>query len=286
MKRKYIQITICFLFTSLAHSQFKIRQSFDSGETKAEPAEFSYTKPNDGKESYLVDLALGYDFNNSDTKSYTLFAEYHRNTLIDKEQNSFQTGFSYELFTNATFSLDATRKNSHRSIFNVTAKYNYNDIDTLHSAQLVADFTKFYNTHSWLGKIIPHNNITLCKEFAFQYSPSISLENEYVINAPIETNKGFIMRGVGNLFVGLYPLANTLNSKLELFFNIHERYDLINSISKEERNTKLIETGANFTILSNRKKSAILGASYNKGSNPLKGLKEQEYVIVALKVRL
>ena len=62
----------------------KIRESFQSEDTKPEPATFTYTKPQYGKESFLIDAALG--FSMVDTMhpnlNWNLFGEYHRNTLF------------------------------------------------------------------------------------------------------------------------------------------------------------------------------------------------------------
>ena len=75
-----------------------LRKSFQSKNDKAEPAVFTYTNPRDKAESWLLNAAIGFNVLSQTQKVITLspYFEYHRNTLIDKEQNNIQSGLALE----------------------------------------------------------------------------------------------------------------------------------------------------------------------------------------------
>lgn len=304
MNSKIILVTFMVLGYSLSYAQdkdtvkvkdkvkpkfqIKIRQSFQSADSKPEPAAFTYTKPKDGKESYLVDAALGLKLINRSNLGFNVFGEYHRNTLIDKEQNVFQTGLSLEWFTNKNFTVNNEPKNNKTSILNFNAKYSNNYIDKTQSIQFTGEITPLFSMTSSRAKLpLPNSNNSIGKIFDFQYFPSLGFENQYNFQAKSDSSIGNILRGVAKFYLGIKPLPALLNSKLELFGDFTERYNFINS-TKNMGFTEngLIQVGLNFIIFDDGKKYAKIGGSFNKGSNPGAGLINQEFYIVSLKVKI
>jgi hypothetical protein len=267
--------------------QLKLRQSFQSEDSKPEPASFTYTKPKDSKASYLVDAALGVNLINKPNLGLNLFGEYHRNTLIDKEQNSIQSGLAIEWYTNNTFNTNSSLINSKTAILNFTAKYSKNIIDTTHSLQITAEITPLFLRGSFKKVLLPndyHNHIGTV--FDFLYFPAAGFENQYTFQAANDSAKGNVFRGVAKIYLGIKPLPKLFKSKIELFGDFAERYDFLNTTKFNERNHPLMQTGINFILLETASKYAKIGASFNKGSNPAQGLKDQEYYLISLKVKI
>ena len=267
--------------------QFKLRQSFQSEDTKPEPAAITFTKPKSAKGSFLIDAALGLRLAGKDNLSFSAFGEYHRNTLIDAQQNVIQSGLAVEWYTNKTFNVDDQRKNSHTAIINLNAKYSKDVIAKAHSLQFTGEVTPLFLRGSNTKAFLPnddHNHIG--KAFDLLYCPAIGFEDQYTFQAVNDSAKGNAFRGVAKLYIGIRPLPDILKSKIELFGDFAERYDFINSTKYTERNHTLIKTGINYILFEANNKFAKIGASFNKGSNPAEGLQDQEYYLISLKVKI
>ena len=269
--------------------RIKLRQSFQSEDSKPEPAIFTLLKPKDSKVSFLIDAAMGINISNKSNKVINLFGEYHRNTLIDKEQNSIQSGLSIKFLTNKTYNINTDKKNSKRAIINFNAKYSRDIIDTTHSFQMSCEITPLFLRGESKSPFFPNDNQNhINNAFDISYFPAIGLENQWTFQAANDSAKGNILRGVAKIYIGIKPLPKLLKSKLEFYCDLTERYDFLNSTKYNNKSHPLIQTGINLIIYESEDKDKYvqLGASFNKGSNPAQGLKDQEYYLVSLKVKI
>ncbi|MDQ2720773.1 MAG: hypothetical protein M3Z26_13575 [Bacteroidota bacterium] len=275
--------------TAQKHKKFqiKLRESFQSEDTKPEPATFTFTKPKTGNESFLIDAALGVKLISKANLSFSLFGEYHRNTLIDVAQNVIQGGTALEWFTNKTFNVDDQKKNSSTAIINLNGKYSKDVVAKAHSLQFTGEVTPLFLRKNSTNAFLPndyHNHVG--KAFDLLYIPAIGFEDQYTFQAANDSAKGNVLRAVAKLYIGLRPLPQLLKSKIELFGSFNERYDVANSTKYNTRSHPLIQTGINFIIFEKNNQFAKIGASYNKGSNPAQGLIEQHYYLMSLKVKI
>jgi hypothetical protein len=102
-------ITICLCSAVCGYAQstvsgFQIRKSFEASDDLQKPAEFMFTAPHEGSDSWLVDAGAAVTLGKLSAGTFTskLTAEYHRNTLIDAEQNNFQAGYNFNIFNGST----------------------------------------------------------------------------------------------------------------------------------------------------------------------------------------
>jgi len=122
----------------------EIRQSFGTTESKKEPAVFQFTIPEKGKNSYLIDGAIavkvGKERKFGKGKLNMKFAgEYHRNTLIDEEQNNWQLGLS----SNIRSAVKQRGNVFRQTYYNPTLKYSNDRIDSSESFIVTSDINFF-----------------------------------------------------------------------------------------------------------------------------------------------
>jgi hypothetical protein len=267
--------------------QLKLRQSFQSEDTKPEPAAFTFTKPKDGKASFLIDAALGLKLINKPTLGITFFGEYHRNTLIATVQNTIQGGLAAEWFTNKNFNINDEPKNSKTAIINFNTKYSRDVVAKTHSVQITGEITPLFLRGIHTKALLPnddHNHIG--NAFDLLYFPAVGFEDQYTFQAANDSAKGNVFRAVGKIYIALKPLPKLLNSRIEFFADFTERYDLQNSTKYTGKSHPLIQTGINCILFQTDNKFAKIGASFNKGANPSQGLRKQEYYLICLKVKI
>jgi len=103
----FVGVTLSAFSQDKFIDRFTLRQSFQSKNDKAEPAVFTFTKPKDKEESWLLNAATGYNLLKSSNAVLTLdpYFEYHKSTLIDKIQDNWQAGISSEWRRNSIFLL-------------------------------------------------------------------------------------------------------------------------------------------------------------------------------------
>ena len=264
---------------------FKLRQSFQSENTKPEPATITYTKPKSEKESFLVDAALGYTFPANSRRTVTAYSEYHRNTLVDEKSNTLQFGFAYEHFTNDSFLIDDQPKNYRTTVINVNGKYSNDMVKKIESAQLSGEITLVRGRQPKSRAFLPNAWNEFGKNLAVIYYPSVGIEWESRLKTENDSAKGSIGRVSGKLYVSIFPFAAAVKDRIELFANTAMRYDVINTTLYDDRTHPSIETGVNF-ILSKSKPKASIGISYNNIDDPGSGKEHQDFWLVALKVKL
>jgi hypothetical protein len=73
----------------------QLRNTFDESGKKPAPALLMFTFPDGKAKSWLVDASLAYQFEKKEV-NYTnkIVVEFHKNNLIDKEQQNFALGYT------------------------------------------------------------------------------------------------------------------------------------------------------------------------------------------------
>ena len=266
-----------------------LRKSFESKDSEAEPATFTYTKPKNKDESWLLNAAVGINILPCTREILTLapYFEYHRNTLIDKEQNNWQTGLSLEWQTQ-----NLAIKNW-SPIFISALKYNQDEIQDISSFQGNIYFTPLFKGKG--GKpeyfYLPSITSNFWNLFTFSYSPYIGLENENRIKTENDVNSGNIYRGYVRLTssVLLFPNSKKLENKFEFNMDWQYRYNLSENVESLNKNEHIFFTASfNYTVFSKNegKRSAKIGIDYVNGENPLRSFEKQSYYALTLKVKL
>lgn len=293
--KKLILASLFVSFTFSVYSQdkfidrFTLRQSFQSKNDKAEPAVFTFTKPKDKDESWLLNAAIGYNLLKSSNSILTLdpYFEYHKNTLIDKVQDNWQAGISSEWQ-----SRDLSQK-KWSPIFITALKYNEDKIKNNTSFQGNIYFTPLFKGKAKDPKYfwIPNNASDFGKVFQFSYSPYIGLENENRLKTEEDSSAGNIYRALFRVTstVSLFPKNEKLKGKFE--FNIDWQYrnnfsESVKDLTKTEH--KYLTTSFNYTFFSvdDGKKSAKIGLDYTNGENPTKSFEQQSFYAISLKIKL
>ncbi len=287
--RKLLMLPVfAFFFSYNSQAQkIKIRQSFQSEDTKPEPAAITYTHPKDKQESFLVDAALGISAFSKTRKTLTGYAEYHRNTLVDAVSNTLQAGAAYELHTNPNYLSGENRKiNGSTSIINLNGKYSNDKVNSIQSLQASGEITLLFAPGLYPKAFLPNYFNQIGNLLAIEYFPSAGFEYEGRIKTGNDSTKGNIARGMGKIYLSIYPLSKLLNNQVELFSNFSYRYDVINTTLVNDRSHPSVEAGINFIFYKKDSKRLSLCASYNNIDNPASGQVKQNFWLVAFKVKI
>ncbi|MEJ5962028.1 hypothetical protein [Pedobacter immunditicola] len=271
----------------------ELKQSFGSAATRKEPVRLQFTLPENHEDSYLIDGAIGLSFFDvplTEALDMTgkFIGEYHRNTMITEEQFTWQAGFSTSIRTRI-FSNKANTTFT-QLIFTPTLKYSRNVMDTLNSFVLMMDAIPFrssatginLNTYTIRGNRKLINLLSIVPAFELQHNYS----------AQEEADNGTIFRPMvkfqysigGNKY--RFPVTRMVEpiKTWEASVDYVLRYAIINSTVNREKYTNLLTTGIDYYFLT-LPVSVAFGISYNSGSDPLQGLKKQQYWLATLSIQ-
>ncbi|MET3114375.1 hypothetical protein AAKU52_002109 [Pedobacter sp. CG_S7] len=271
----------------------ELRQSFGSAATKKEPARFHFTLPKGAQDSYLIDAAVGIPFFDvALTKQLTItgkiIGELHRNTLFDESQYTWLTGFSSTLRTK--IHRNQTNTTYSRFIFTPTFKYSRNVIDTVNAFVFTMDIIPFrsaekginLSTYTIRGSRRLINLVSII--------PAVELQNNFSANNKF--NNGTVLRPVLKLQYSLGGNKKRIPAALmveplktwETSIDYTLRYALINSTISKEKYTNLLKTAVDY-YFATAPVSIAFGVSFNYGSDPLQGLKKQQYWLATLSIQ-
>ncbi|RZK17754.1 MAG: hypothetical protein EOO43_13200 [Flavobacterium sp.] len=263
--KKLILMIIGMILSMAVYSQnrFKISQSMETADQKEEPAQFQITLPKKDSSSWLVNLGISYKLFKNATRTITkLNVEYHRNTLTDKKQNNFSSGLGLAVLLGGKET---------EWFLNSDLKYIYDDIDTAHSAAMNLLFTL-------MGKGGPVNKFLYNpgNTSRFQISPFAGIQLQDILKAKNVNNKGFILRPIVKIAMYYDLLKKDEAPSVRFSADYTGRSDVVNNSKTIEGYTHLFKTGAEW-FLAYKPFRVSLGASFNYGSDPIKGLKQQQY---------
>lgn len=269
--------------------RFTLRQSFQSKNDKAEPAVFTFTKPKQNDESWLLNAAVGYNLLKSSVTVLTVdpYFEYHKNTLIDKKQDNWQAGVSTE------WQMRDLSEQIWSPIWISAVKYNEDRIKQTTSFQGNIYFTPLFKGKGLKPKYfwIPNNASNFGELFQFIYSPYLGFENENRIRTQNESSSGSIYRALFRLTsaITLFPKSEKLCEKFE--FTIDWQYrnnfeETVDSLTDSEHTFLTMSFNYAFFSAEDGKKVAKIGIDYTNGENPTKNFEQQSFYAVNIKVKL
>lgn len=270
-------------------SGFTLRKSFQSKTSSADPAIITFLSPEGKTSSWLLNGAIGYNIleNNSAVLELSPYIEYNRNTLIEKEQNNWQIGFSSEWQP-----LDLLEK-GWSPVFIGVVKFYDDQVKGNTSFQ-----GNFYFTPVFKGKglqsnyfWIPNNTSNFGNILQFSYSPHFGFENENRINTSEVESSGSIYRMVFRITatISLFPLNENLREKFELNTDLQYRNNLSESVENiGAKEYTFFTAGVNYLLFSfeEGKRVAKIGIDYTKGENPTNNFENQAFYALSLKLKL
>lgn len=282
------KIAISNLFKNL-----ELRQSFGSAATRKEPAKFQYTLPKNAQDSYLIDAAVGIPFFDVSLFKHfdftgKIIGELHRNTLFDERQYTWSTGFSSTVRTKIQRNQASTTYS--RFIFTPTFKYSRNVIDTVNAFVFTMDIIPFRSAENGIN--LSTYTIRGSRRLINLVSivPAVEFQNNFSANHKL--NNGTVLRPVLKLQYSLGGNKKRIPATLmvepiktwETSIDYTLRYALINTTINKEKYTDLLKTAVDY-YFATAPVSIAFGISFNYGSDPLQGLKKQQYWLATLSIQ-
>lgn len=296
MKKLYIFIVLaCFSIGAFSQnkdtlsnqapffSKFQLRQSFQCPEMQQSPALLELTIPSAGSPNWLVDAAAGITLGRLSTSSFTskLIAEFHRNTLVDSLQYNYQVGYNFSWF-------NSKNGNQFTPVWTGNLKYIRDVADSSHSIAATLNFTLYRSGRDRFNLARPayidH------EKFTYQFTPSIEAQYQQILISTQQTT-GAIVRPLLDLSSSFAINKKKEKGKappklVELSVNYINRYAIVNSTGNGEGYSKLFNAGLSYYLLNTSSASVSLGGSYNLGSDPLNGLKDQRFWQFCLQMQM
>jgi hypothetical protein len=289
--KKILTLTIIVVLLGLnVHSQgffkrtFKISSSMQTYETQQEPAQFQLRINNHAKDDWLINAAVSAVFRELSSGPYTskLVAELHRNTIIDEEQYNYQAGYQFVFMNGSGATLTPY------IIGNL--KYVRDRVEDNHSFVATVNLLGYLHTSSLsLGRQKHFDN----DKFTYTISPAVEFQYQNFFAS--EADPGSIFRPMVIVSASLAKNWANIPGKIspakmvEVSFNSTFRSAVINSTTNSEKYTKLFKAGINYFLYFDAQKESSpvsIGASYNLGSDPLNGLKDQKFWQLALQIKI
>lgn len=311
MKQHVLWFSFFFLLVSSANSQQKakkdsfdhklsIRNAFEEPTDKASPAKASFTVPDTGKNSFLINLGISLDllwtrqFNNDKifVQKLSPFAVFNRNTMIDKEQFNYKGGFAYELQF-------GTGDDNHISVhyLNSALQYIRDKIDSAHSVLLTGYWSYLFNNtqHPENKFFINYYKMIGKSSFFYNVSPSAGYEFQDIYQSKKDSS-GFQSR------LYLSPSASialrspsksqrkakntnpyTWPKLFELTVDYKFRYAFINTVTGSPDYVPLFKPS--LTYYPGYSQDFSIALSYNSGADPTAGLNKQKYWELAVQFK-
>lgn len=269
--------------------RLSLRESFQSKLSEAKPAVISYTAPEEKEESWLLNAALGYNFSRhwKSNLTFEVYAEYHRNTLVDKEQQNWQSGLALE------WQIQKMITPKWSPILLSTVKYNEDLEKDVASLQGNLYLTPIFKSKGfdWRYFWVPHIKSDLGTLARFHYTPYIGFENENRIQATEMEDEGNIYRLLGRITAALefFPLSEKWGNKIQLTADYHYRWNFsedVESLTQEVQDFLTASVNYKFFSEDEGKREAMIGFDYVNGANPTKNFEDQSYYAVAFKLKL
>lgn len=308
MRKTLLVCALLSLTVSVAVAQekkifehIKIRKAFESNtDDEDKAANFSINFPSGGKETYLVNAGIGYSFGDSTWQNkndhlrmhnFTTFFVFNRNTELEKKQHNFKLGMNYNRFMAIDDDADKVIIADH------ALEYLRNYNDTTHTA--VA--TSYWHYFSKLCKVKFGGYAQSKSAFAHFVNLKVGAEYQQAFAANSENVKGLDAR------VYYSPSLNILLKKvtygeekdpktgkmvkkklernewtkgLELVLSYEGRSTFASTVDNIEKYKQFLKAELNVYLTPDN--SLKIGVSYNKGSNPIDGLLDQDFWLLAL----
>jgi hypothetical protein len=256
-----------------------IQQTTDNKKV-AQPALFQYVAKKDAPDVWVVNL--GVKFNvlaaaNADIAKYIQLGpslDYQRNTAADKEQDAFKAGVTLDVQTGDV--------QDHPAAFiSSTVNYARDGVKHISGLQAKSSATVGGKDHekSW-RYIWQPNAITDLFLVDFVYTPLLGVEYDHTFTANMESDKGYVVRGVPRLVTTAYLVPSVFDHRIELIADLTARRDLLGSRAAGWH--RLVKLSANLYVY---KDAAGIGLDYITGEDPDAKFVNQTLVQISLKVK-
>ncbi len=276
--------------------RLKLIETFDQQFKSSEPAFYSATNPDSGKTAYQVQAAIGYTFIDLPKLSVSALYEWHQNTALNKPQNVRQYGISVER-------IDGDPENFFLSIRG-NIKWSNDLKDDKKSFILTGLVSPYFKPEKAFWKAVSfddtHPPAAISPKFAnwLQYSHNITAGIDAVnfYDAAIEEAQGTIVMGHLEYEIHAYPFSGFLyDSKLkaerllDVYYVGLTRYEIDNKTDDKREWRPLQRYGVAVTVRpgpKEKKREIKFAVERVYGEDVLKGLKDQKYWQVGLKVKI
>lgn len=261
----------------VAEHKVRIRQSTADKNTIEKPAQFQFVSPQDGGDnSYAIDVGLTARFwgglvGDNNTWELGPTVEYHKQTLATKPQDNLQAGLNSILVVG-----DVTEGMGH--YFQGVAKFKRDTKNTGNGFLGQLDYTPL-DKHLWLGQARGW------PELKFLWQPTIGLQYESSDDVAKTKNSGDAFRGKANAEIGIYPLATTLQKRLELVGRFTYWYRFADSGEYRNLPTDNRLWNASLNFYFDEDSHFGVGVDYVNGSDPERGLAKQELITASFKMK-
>ena len=278
--------------------KIEVKKSFDSKLDKTKPAIASFTIPAGSKDYFTINGGIAYRVSKLKASSednqvasktqLDIYSVYNRNNQIKKEQNNFKAGFSLEkkyLFLKR----DGITPKDFMLFVNSSNEYIRDWIDTTNS------FASLLYCEPWftvgdkfkIGKPVTSGSGEIISYVKLM--PGLEYQNKFEV--PASDSKGVLARLFLSATYEWYfrwrEKKGDKSSKLVNMFEISGNYtyrnDFYNSTKNREGYLPLVNFTAAFYPF--RNENISLGANYQKGSDPVNGIDDQEFWQFVFKFR-
>lgn len=273
----------------LSLERIRLRQSFQTPSTRADPAVISFSAPTGAPDTYAVNAAVGYALEpDVQATPWQLFAtvEYHRSNELEKEQNTLILGLDGEVQHR---DIGYGSGNGWTPITVASVDYKHDRISRTYGTQTSAHITPLLKRRP--RQIWRPNQFSEIGPLRTRYVPYVGFEHEYVWSADgDDATTGHLVRGVGRIHVDVTPRAKAFRNRFELTARLAVRCDAVDGIDRaldgSGRVHPHVTTGVTYYFVKSDDGAVGLHGSYTAGEDPSLGFANQELVRVALSVRV
>ncbi|WP_445718296.1 hypothetical protein [Flavobacterium sp.] len=255
-----------------------IAQSLETTqEDMEEPAQFQFTFPKNETPSYLINLGVAADlaFLSKGSLLSKAKVEYHKNTLIDEKQNSLEVGYQGTLNFR-----DRGQKTVFFTTFDPKYVYNGEEKENSFASNLLFSWTTINSKLNWNT-----NNYYNNKKQFFFIGIFGGFQFQDIFQAEADDGEGFILRPTYSAIsaFGFNKEGKKDKPIIRLSASYTGRYDWVNETNVKEGYTQLFKTGIDWYLVNDPIKVS-LGTSFNYGSDPLRGLAQQQFWLFTINV--
>jgi len=253
--------------------KFSLRRTLVDRNAIGLPASLQITLPEDGANSYAVDLgvSVSHTFLRSALWTFVAGGEVHRNNQALRAQN----------LTSGSLALQGQVG---EALGKATAWFPQLSLsfrrDGVFGTQSLVPAASLTAAGSPLriGRVLGPPNLGIL------WQPRVGLELQDILRSPDGQSTGHVGRAFGNVAVAVYPGFQKLGARLEIVASITGSRDVAKSNAFDTgRDNHVLRTVAVNYFLDTDKHYA-LGFSWINGENPSEGLREQRYKQIAFKV--
>jgi hypothetical protein len=262
--------------------RLQLRNTFDESGKKPSAAQLLFTFPKGDKaNSWLVDAGLAYTVKQTSTFTGKITTEFHKNNLVDKEQENLSGGFS-GVWLQKNVKL--------QQLVTTGAKYVRDWQNQSHALAITGNYSFVKTTPVGLRLNAP--GYLDKNRFTYLLTPYAGFEYQQIIQTKTGTQTGAILRGIINASAAFAinrrntgPGLVAPHKFIEAVIDYTGRYAAVNKTGNGEDNTFMLKAGANLYLIDDNDTQVSVGAKLNNGSNPLQGLKNQRFWQLAINVQ-